>query len=148
MFNNGGGRPDGDYSSVLEWAPPIDADGNYTLAEGEAFGPAEVVWSYEAAERKSFFAPFVSGAQRLANGNTFVCSGPQGRFFEVSPDGEIVWEYKSPFHGDVQAWTPPGTEQFVFASFRAAKIPLDHPALAGRSLAPLDPQPPTYEPPP
>ena len=28
VFNNGGGRPDGDYSSVLEWAPPIEADGN------------------------------------------------------------------------------------------------------------------------
>ena len=148
VFNNGGGRPDGDYSSVLEWAPPIDADGNYTLPEGEAFGPADVVWSYEATERESFFAPFVSGAHRLANGNTFVCSGPQGRFFEVSPEGEVVWEYKSPFHGDVQAWMPPGTEQFAFAAFRADKIPPDHPALAGRRLAPLDPQPPTYEPPP
>jgi len=65
----------------------------------------------------------------------------------VSPDGEIVWEYKNPFHGDVQAWMPPGTEQFAFASFRATKIPPGHPALAGRSLAPLDPQPPTFEPP-
>ena len=147
-FNNGGGRPDGDYSSVPEWAPPIDADGNYTLPEGEAFGPADVAWSYEAAERESFFAPFVSGAHGLANGNTFVCSGPQGRFFEVSAEGEVVWEYKNPFHGDVQAWMPPGTEQFAYGSFRAAKIPPDRPALAGRSLAPLDPQPPTYEPPP
>ena len=49
-----------------------------TLPEGEAFGPDDVAWSYEATERESFFAPFVSGADHLANGNTFVCSGPQG----------------------------------------------------------------------
>jgi hypothetical protein len=86
VFNNGEGRPDGEYSSVLEWTPPIEPDGNYTLPEQGPFGPAEVAWSYVAEEPESFFAPFVSGAHRLANGNTFVCSGPQGRFFEVTPE--------------------------------------------------------------
>jgi hypothetical protein len=148
VFNNGTERPDGDYSSVIEWAPPGEADGNYTLPETGAFGPSDVAWSYVAAERESFFAPFVSGAHRLANGNTFVCSGPQGRYFELNPDGEIVWEYRNPFHGDVAAWMPPGTEAFVYASFRATKLPSDHPGVAGRELSPLDPQPEMYEPPP
>ncbi len=126
--------------------PPIADDGSYALAEGEAFGPAEVAWSYVADDRESFFAPFVSGTQRLENGNTFVCSGPQGRFFEVSPEGEIVWEYRNPFHGDVGGWVPEGTEDFLYATFRATKIPPDHPGIAGRNLSPLDPQPPAYEP--
>jgi hypothetical protein len=148
VFNNGTERPDGEYSSVVEWAPPLQADGSYTLPEGSVFGPSDFVWSYVAPERESFFAPFVSGAERLANGNTFVCSGPQGRYFEVTPNGEIVWEYRNPFHGGVEAWMPPGTEAFVYGSFRATKIPPDHPGLANRELSPLDPQPEAYVPPP
>jgi hypothetical protein len=35
----------------------------------------------------------VSGAQRLANGNTLICDGVTGVFFEVTPEGEIIWEY-------------------------------------------------------
>ncbi len=84
----------------------------------------------------------------LFSSSTFVCSGPQGRFFEVSPEGEIVWEYRNPFHGDVGGWVPEGTEQFLYATFRATKFPPDHPGLAGRNLSPLDPQPPAHEPPP
>ena len=147
VFNNGEGRPDGEYSSVLEWTPPIGPDGNYMLPEQGPFGPAKVAWRYVAEEPESFFAPFVSGAHRLANGNTFVCSGPQGRFFEVTPEGEIVWEYRNPFHGGIEGWMPGGTEQFLYPTFRATKVPPDHPGLAGRDLSPLDPQPPAYEPP-
>jgi hypothetical protein len=148
VFNNGGGRPDGDWSSVVEIAPPIDDDGNYILPEGEAFGHRAPVWAYEAKDRKSFYAPFISGAQRLANGNTLICAGPLGRYFEVTAEGAIVWEYRNPFHGDVPGWNPPGVEQLPYASFRATKIPPDHPGLAGRVLEPLDPQPPVYVPPP
>ncbi len=149
LFNNGGGRPDGTaWSAVVEIAPPIDEKGNYTLEEGKAFGPTAPAWTFQAQDRLSFFAPFVSGAHRLPSGNTFVCAGPQGRYFEVSSEGAIVWEYRNPFHGDVAGWNPPGTEQFPYASFRATKIQPDHPALAGRTLEPLDPQPPAYVPPP
>jgi hypothetical protein len=148
VFNNGGGRPDGDWSSVLEIAPPVDDGGNYPLKEGEPFGPRAPVWTYQAQDRHSFFAPFVSGAHRLPNGNTFVCAGTHGRYFEVSPEGAIVWEYRNPFHGEVPGWNPPGTEQFPYASFRATKIPPDHPGLAGRVLVPLEPQPLVYVPPP
>jgi hypothetical protein len=131
VFNNGEGRPDGPYSSVLEWAPPVEEDGSYSLPEGQAFGPQEVAWSYVADDRESFFAPFVSGAHRLENGNTFVCEGPQGRFLEVTRAGEVVWEYRNPFHGEVAGWVPEGTEQFLYAVFRATKIAADHPGLAG-----------------
>jgi len=148
VFNNGGERPDGNYSSVVEWTPPLEEDGSHTLTEGEPFGPEEAVWRYLAEDRESFFAPFVSGAHRLENGNTFICSGPQGRIFEVTRDGEIVWEYRNPYHGEVDAWTPGGTEGLYYALFRATKLPPDHAGLAGRELSPLEPQPPTFEPPP
>jgi hypothetical protein len=42
---------------------------------------------------------------------------------------------------------PEGTEQFLYPTFRATKVPPDHPGFAGRDLSPLDPPPPAYEPP-
>jgi hypothetical protein len=41
----------------------------------------------------------ISGAQRLPNGNTFICSGNQGILFEVTPAKEIVWQFKYPGAG-------------------------------------------------
>ena len=142
VFNNGGERG---WSSVLEIRPPLAADGSSPLPPGEPWGPAEPVWVYMAEPRESFYAPFISGAHRLPDGNTFVCSGPQGRFFEVTPAGDVVWEYRNPFHGDAPGWHPPGVEKVPYAAFRATKVPPDHPALAGRDLAPLDPQPVAYK---
>ena len=31
------------------------------------------------------------------HGNTLICEGSNGRIFEVTPAGEIVWEYVNPF---------------------------------------------------
>lgn len=135
VFDNGSGRPGGDYSSVVEITPPLASDGSYTLRPGAAFGPARPTWTYTAPNRRSFFADFLSGAHRLPNGNTFICSGPTGRFFEVTPQGETMWEYHNPFSGDAPnpAGDPPRSV------FRATHIPPQHPALAGRALRPLDP---------
>jgi hypothetical protein len=141
LFNNGGDRG---WSSVVEIRPPLEADGSYTLEPGAPWGPREPRWSYAAPDRSTFFAPFISGAHRLANGNTFVCSGPQGWFFELTPEGRIVWEYRNPYHGGMPGWHPPATEKVPYASFRATKIRPDHPAFAGRDLRPLHPQPKPY----
>lgn len=92
VFNNGARRVGGAYSSVDELVLPIGADGGYEKA-GKAFGPDGPVWSYVAPKRYEFMAQFISGANRLPNGNTFICSGPNGTIFEVTPDKEIVWKY-------------------------------------------------------
>ena len=76
----------------------------------------------------------------LANGHTLITSGDQGRFFEATPKGKIVWEYWNPHSGQVRM--ADGSMRDTSAVFRATKIPPDHPALAGRVLHPLDPQPP------
>ncbi len=69
----------------------------------------DVVWEYACPRAKydaegklvepAFFSAFVSGMQRLENGNTLVCEGQSGRVFELTPDKTIVWDYKSPFGG-------------------------------------------------
>jgi hypothetical protein len=94
VFNNGEGRPDGPFSSVDEIAPPLDPE------HGFGAGPSEPTWSYVAPEKASFFSSFISGAQRLSNGNTLICEGASGRVFEVTPEGATVWEYLNPFGED------------------------------------------------
>ena len=93
VFNNGVGRPEGDYSSIDEIIPPVDEYGTYYLEPGGAFGPEEPVWTYTADPPESLFADRISGTQRLRNGNTLICDGPSGRFLEVTPAGETAWEY-------------------------------------------------------
>ncbi|MGH8143863.1 MAG: aryl-sulfate sulfotransferase [Steroidobacteraceae bacterium] len=56
----------------------------------------EVVWQY-TGRKDAFYSPFISSAQRLPNGNTLIDEGIDGRFFQVTRQGRIVWEYVSPY---------------------------------------------------
>ena len=139
-FSNRTPGPNGEFSRVYEIAPPVGAGGRYTLPGTGPFGPSEPVWTYSAPD---FQATFISGATRLANGNTLITSGPQGRFFEVTPAGQVAWEYWSRYTG---AKGGPQGAANPYAVFRATRIPTSHPAVAGRTLRPLDPQPPERSP--
>lgn len=99
VFNNGLRRTGGAYSSVDEIVPPADAKGQYAIAPGKAFGPETTHWSYVAPKRTDFFAALISGAERLPNGNTLICSGPNGTIFEVTRDSQTVWKYVNPVKG-------------------------------------------------
>lgn len=99
IFNNGTGRPAGNYSSLEELVPPLNLDGSYTLEAGAAYAPATPLWNYTALTPSDFYAKNISGQQRLSNGNTLICNGPAAYFFEVNSAGEIVWEYT--FSGSV-----------------------------------------------
>src|SRR5262249_12700676 len=70
VFNNGMRRTGGAYSSVEEIVLPVAANGRYEYTPGKAFGPERPVWTYAAPKRTDFYAPFISGAARLPNGNT------------------------------------------------------------------------------
>jgi len=93
VLNNGNGRPGNEYTSVDEIVPPVDNKGNYYLKTGSAYGPEDQVWIYDC----DFFAEFLGGAQRLANGNTLICDGSRGQFFEVTYEKEVVWRYDNLF---------------------------------------------------
>ena len=60
----------------------------------------QVVWTYSAAEPKDFYTAARGAAQRLPNGNTLITESNKGRGFEVSPEGEIVWDYSVPHVND------------------------------------------------
>lgn len=90
----------------------------------------EVVWEYTDNPPHNFYSPYISGAQRLPNGNTLITEGNYGRIFEVTHDGEIVWEYVNPFFNEQQTTQDPslavrGSQNSVFRAFRyeASQIP-------------------------
>jgi hypothetical protein len=136
VFNNGRERTPTEYSSVDELELPFDQERGFVREPGKAFGPAQPSWSYSAPA--DFYSHFISGCQRLPSGNTFVCSGKQGRLFEVTPAREIVWEYWNPHGGDIERKAPPGEPPSPVeptSCFRAQWIAMDHPALAALGVA-------------
>ena len=60
----------------------------------------EIVWQYQDSPAYNFFSPYISGARRLANGNTLITEGMFGRIFQVTPEGEVVWEFINPYFYD------------------------------------------------
>ena len=141
----------GNYSAVWEFVPPTNANGAYTMKEDGTFGPDEPVWAYTAPDRYTMYSAFISGAHRLPNGHTLITQGMQGRIIEVTPEKEIVWEYRNPYSGDYRL--PDGTfaqpaGPFIMALFRSTLLPADYPAFAGRDLKPLVPQPEPFKMPP
>lgn len=98
----------------------------------------EVVWEYRGQPTWTFFSPNISGVQRLWTGNTLICEGQMGRVFEVTPAGEIVWEYVNPFFGPYD-WF--GLERGGFGNsvFRAYRYAPDSPEIAGRVRFPYGP---------
>jgi hypothetical protein len=58
---------------------------------------SEIVWEYVDKPVFNFFSCYISGARRLPNGNTLITEGLSGRIFEVTSNGEVVWEYINPY---------------------------------------------------
>lgn len=83
VFDNGSYRSDRSfpYSRVIE----VDRN------------TKQVVWQYVDNPPQNFFSPYMSSAQRLPNGNTLITEASFGRIFEVTSDGQVVWEYGVPF---------------------------------------------------
>jgi len=97
VFNNGVKRPGGEYSSVDEFVPPVDEHGTYAYTPGFAYEPDQQVWIYTADNPLEFISDYISGVQRLPNGNTLICDGANGIFFEVTAEKKIVWLYVNVF---------------------------------------------------
>lgn len=140
-FNNGLGR--GNYSSVDEFAPAVDSLGNYSMTAGTAALPKNYVWTYKGSGSDSMYSENISGAQRLPNGNTIICSGTVGQFLEVTAAGKIVWKYVCPVdqngpitQGNMPPADPARTAELMNSVFRVYKYPPTYAAFTGRTLTP------------
>ncbi len=78
LFDNGLGR---DWSRIVELDPVTKM----------------IVWEYRASNPTDFYTKSRGSSQRLPNGNTLIAESEKGHAFEITQDGEIVWDYFSPF---------------------------------------------------
>jgi hypothetical protein len=83
LFDNHGHYGEGGISRVIEFDPHSQ----------------EIVWQYTGDNDRPFYSGVRSEQERLANGNTLTTESEGGRLFEVTPEGEIVWEYLNPVRG-------------------------------------------------
>ena len=111
VFSNGWHGKDINFSRIVEFDPKTK----------------EIVWEYRGKPALSFFSPHISGMQRLDSGNTLICEGSKGCIFEVTPSGDIVWEYVSNF------WTENPLHGNVNWIFRAQRYAADSPQIQNRA---------------
>jgi hypothetical protein len=108
--DNMGGPHDGH-----EIAPGLPGQGNMLIYDNGMYNfmsralevnikTNEVVWQSEDAfgiegyvRGRVHFSPFISGSDRLPNGNTMITCGGNGVIFEVTNERETVWHYTRPY---------------------------------------------------
>ena len=133
LFNNGSDRDQRAFSTVDELKPPVTESGSYRRQDGAPFGPKELEWQYK--DPNSLYSQRVSGAQRLPNGNTLICSGETGHVFEVTAAGDIVWDFRNylgaqppPVGATPKSNSNAPAPLNGVAMFRATRYGIDHPA--------------------
>ena len=81
---------------------------------------AQLRWRYGGTPAQEFFTHCCGTAQRLGNGNTLVTESENGRAFEVTPEGEVVWDFRSPQRAGERG-------EFVATLFELERLPADLP---------------------
>lgn len=86
LFDNQGqlADPDAGQSRVLQIDPETNA----------------ITWQYKGTATHKFDSNIRADQQRLPNGNTLITESSGGRLFEVTPTGDIVWEFHNPIRRD------------------------------------------------
>jgi hypothetical protein len=123
IFNNGVNRQPS-YTNYFEVKLPTRGN-RYQRARKKPYGPVKPAYDFHefaGDPPETFFAPFMSGARRLPNGNIFGVSGLVSGIFEVTEKGE-----------EVLRTVPERRSSF----YRAYKFPKDYPAFNNRDLTPL-----------
>lgn len=117
VFDNGAHRVSNelvDYSRVVEVNPKTN----------------KIEWEYKDDPPSEFFTAVAGGCQRLPNGNTLITETESGRVFEVTYDGEIVWEFVNPFFGSFLSF---GRCNWIYRAYRYGT---DYEGLNGKDLDP------------
>ena len=146
VFNNGSGRPGGSYSSIDVITQPIGEDNLYVLDSNGIYEPDTLSWQYTATPLGDLFAANISGAHRLENGNTLICDGPRGHYFEVDSAGSLVWDYVNPvvntgplYQGQEIPTQGSAQNSTLNRTFRVHRYPTDYLGFAGHNLEPTGP---------
>jgi hypothetical protein len=109
--------------------PTVLANGHLLLFDNTGLGEASRVlelepvsgrelWSYRGSPAEPFFTRWCGAAQRLPNGNTLISETDAGRAFEVTPEGEIVWEFYNPRRAGARG-------EYIASLFEVLRYPPD-----------------------
>jgi hypothetical protein len=80
VFDNHGHGGLGGASRIVEFDPSTHA----------------IVWAYAGSDDKPFWSRRRGTQQHLPNGNVLITSTEEGRLFEVTRAGKIVWNFQNP----------------------------------------------------
>ncbi len=109
----GAGEPPGARTWQSQHDPTVLANGNLLIFDnaGQAgrskvleYDPRSgaVVWRYAGTADDPLDSATCGTAQRLDNGNTLITESDNGRALEVTPGGEVVWEFYNPARAGAQ----------------------------------------------
>ncbi len=134
LFNN---RVGADFSTANILTPGWDMyNWRYDLTDG-TFLPADFDLTYtHPDDPTNLWSTGLSSIQVLPNGNTLITSGRFGYTFELTPNNEIVWEYKTPLAGGSPATQGDTLVINNNLTFRMKRYPVDFAGFAGRDLSP------------
>jgi len=114
-------------AAQLQHDPDFGADGRITVFDNrgnELAGPSngwlgvrggsriisirpdafDVQTIYQSDENNIFYTPRRGKHQMLENGNILITETDAGRVFEVTPDGDIVWQYVNRYDAENVGW--------------------------------------------
>lgn len=132
VFNN---RVTENSSEVNIFNPSFDNnDWAYPMQAGEWL-PEGFSLSANHPMAEQMYSSTVSSVQLLWNDNLLICAGRNGYTFELTPEGEVVWEYRTPFDGPnpvIQG----DDSNLNNLTFRFKRYPSDYEAFDGKDLTP------------
>ncbi len=134
VFNN---RVEAVYSNMPIWNS-LNEQGDYEF-KGQTSGPSDLKQVFTHPDSPMIaFSNSLSGAEILPNGNALLLAGRWGFAYELSPEGEVVWEYRIPIRAGqaIAQGFDLGINDNI--TFRMNRYGLDHPAFANRDLSPGD----------
>jgi hypothetical protein len=73
-------------------------------------------WSFDGTKDEPLISMFFGSQQRLANGNTLIVDTRSGRAVEVTPKGQVAWDYRTPHRKTVEG------RQYVMPLFDVVRI--------------------------
>ncbi len=133
VFNNRVGE---DFSTVNIWNPGFDMYKWEFGFNGQTYAPDNFDYTgVHPIDSSLMWSTGLSSFQVLPNGNHLIDVGRFGYSFEMTPENEIVWEYKTPINGGAQATQGDTLEINNNLTFRIQRIPTDFPAFDGKDLS-------------
>jgi hypothetical protein len=132
VFNN---RIGSNFSAAGIFNPPWDMyEWRYRMTDG-VWGPEDFDRVFTHPVPTKLYSDGLSSFQLLPNRNVLIHSGRQGYAFELTPAGEIVWEYIVPLKNGLPV--PQGTTLVLNdnLTFRMKRYPTDYSAFTGRDLS-------------